>query len=1453
MRKTATRILSVLLALLLLCGLNLPALAQEGNNSPIYIRTAEDLIQLSQNCNLDSWSVGKTVVLNADISLEGVAFSPIPSFGGVFNGNGHSITGLTVSGEMSGAGLFRTVQSTGWIRNLKVSGTMDLSGSCTAVGGIAGTNYGTISDCGFSGTINGKENVGGIVGLNAITGAVLNCTAGGAVTGENKTGGVAGSNLGKIQGSANGAYVNTVSQDQAISLEDLNLDLSLDKSKLSSVSVLPTALDTGGIAGYSSGILQSCSNTAVVGYPHVGYNVGGIAGRSCGYILDCGNSGSIYGRKDIGGIVGQMEPYIEMSLSDSTLTQVQKQLKELQDMVDKASKDAESGVGGISSQLNGVNGSIQNAAQEAANVKVNIGASASIAGDGSGQGAGSVEGSGSVTVTPPDVNVDGSSTVATSPEGGTTTDVDVSISTGSPGSVDGEGSASGSNSVSGSVGITGDAQIVAAPDLGGLTASISGIGSQLSQLNGAIAGTTGQLAEDVRAINEKFGSISDTIYDAIAEADNPENNPIKDTSAENIGSITLGKVKNGQNSGEISGDLNVGGVAGSMAVEYSVDPEDDLSASISGKYKREYELKAVLEDCVNNGTVVSKRSYAGGMVGRMDLGLITGARGFGDVSSDTGDYVGGIAGLTSATIQNSFVKCRLSGGKYVGGVVGSGIGETMTGNVSSVTGCYSMVTISKYDQSCGAISGTNAGIYQENYFVSDTLGGLDGLSYAGQAEPMTYPDLLEIQNLPEEMKTLTLRFEADGQIIKTEQFNYGDSFSDSVFPAIPQKDGYYASWDRTELKELTFDTVVHADYTLFASAIPSDIQRENGRPVFFVDGNYQDGMTVGATAQPMSPGSFAPLTSGLDQAIRGYTKENPWYTWLSAPINKDIVEQWRISLPSDGQNSHLVHYLSPNGSTRHLRLYVKQGDRWERVEYEVFGSYLTFELAGTEAELAVVSVLHIWWTWLVLAALIGLIVFLILMLTRKARRRRRMQKAAQKELEAAAAAENSAQTADVQPKKKKKWVLPLVIALVIVAIAGLVLGVLLPGLKGTLAPYRALNELNQQAELTMDLTVDGTLDQSSFHTEAEISRRTTGGHRISCVTMDGASLYYSEDRVLLENGNAYKLGGDLPDFSSLLGQIVPLYQDLDVTEHSQDGTKLYSVTASGDTAKRLLALLAPEVGEQISQTQQLTISVELSGTKAQKVTLEAAGNLSGDSKTPFDFAAELTPRDRSVSFPVPQAVLDTLDQKADQDAPEITRDLFSLAAGWAELRSRDPMTARVSLSADCGPVVVSSSLGLAAQSVNGQRIQSVTKNGLRLYFTDKAIVSENGIGVTDQESALADTSKLLDLAYSVCLNGQFSKAESNGSTAYIVSLDEDAMAELLDIIAPEAKKLDISLSAGTLTLRMNGDTITGLDVTCSGTAKVVLATVPVSLSGTVTFTQEEIPDVPDAVVAALLK
>ena len=89
MFNCAKKLLSLLLVLSLLLALPMTALAAEGDEKTISVSSAEDLLTLSESCKLDTWSEGVTVELEADVSLEGVAFSPIASFGGTFHGNGH--------------------------------------------------------------------------------------------------------------------------------------------------------------------------------------------------------------------------------------------------------------------------------------------------------------------------------------------------------------------------------------------------------------------------------------------------------------------------------------------------------------------------------------------------------------------------------------------------------------------------------------------------------------------------------------------------------------------------------------------------------------------------------------------------------------------------------------------------------------------------------------------------------------------------------------------------------------------------------------------------------------------------------------------------------------------------------------------------------------------------------------------------------------------------------------------------------------------------------------------------------------------------------------------------------------------------------------------------------------------------------------------------------------------
>ena len=78
--------------LLLISLLPVTQVLADGDGA-IHIKSAEDLRSLAHSCTLDSWSRGKTVVLDNDIELTDDDELPIPTFGGTFNGNGHTISG----------------------------------------------------------------------------------------------------------------------------------------------------------------------------------------------------------------------------------------------------------------------------------------------------------------------------------------------------------------------------------------------------------------------------------------------------------------------------------------------------------------------------------------------------------------------------------------------------------------------------------------------------------------------------------------------------------------------------------------------------------------------------------------------------------------------------------------------------------------------------------------------------------------------------------------------------------------------------------------------------------------------------------------------------------------------------------------------------------------------------------------------------------------------------------------------------------------------------------------------------------------------------------------------------------------------------------------------------------------------------------------------------------------
>lgn len=1402
----------------------------------VYIRTADDLIELARCCTLDTWSQGKTVVLQADLSLDGTEFVTIPTFGGTFEGNGHTISGLQITQSAAPAGLFAVVQQGAVIKELSVSGVVAPDGAAGSAGGVAGENNGVLYRCSFTGSVEGGSQVGGIAGVNALTGQVLSCSTNGSVTGSKMTGGVVGCNLGLVSGCENDAYVNTASVDPTINPTEIDLSFSMDFSKLFTMDTSMTSSDTGGIAGYSSGILAKCVNRAPVGYPHIGYNVGGVAGRSCGYVYLCENEASVYGRKDIGGITGQMEPYIAQNISETTLARLERQMKELDRLITKASKDADAGSGAVRTRLDAISGYLQSAAGEAGEIRT----------------VGSIiqSGNGDTSISVPEINVGGGSLEGDLP------DIDLP-------DIDPPGE--------GQVDLP--SQIEVTTSLAGLSAAVSGMAGQMRLLNSDIATTSGALNSDLKAIQKQINAISDTALELFSASEG-EGDVLVDSSETDPDAVTLGKAYGCTNSGRVNGDINVGGIAGAMAMEYELDPEDDVSSELDAGQRRKLEVKAIVQECRNLGTVEAKRNCAGGVCGRLDLGLITQAENYGGVTSESGEYVGGIAGLAGSTVRQCFAKCTLSGKKNVGGIVGSGIGKDAKGDSSTIAGCYSMVSIADCSELCGAISGAELGNFVENYFVSDTLTGINGRSYTGRAEPLTYEELAKRAGAvigpeddeqqdetagtlaaPEDFLRLKLTFVVEEKTVKTLTFAYGDSFDQSVYPELPEKEGCYAHWDKTELNDLHFDTVVTAVYTPYVTALTGGDSRSDGRAIFFVQGLFDDEAVAVAATLPNTPENFENLASGLgDFLAKSYTERT---------VSREIVEEWSLTIPDDGQAVHSVRYLSPSGDPDHLDLYIKQDGGWKKAETKTVGSYLVFDVEGSRAQIAVISTTDAWWVWLLTGLLLAAVVLLIARLVRSlvpARRQRAALAARQTADGDPEPADGQAQpaalpdggqepSAHAAPKKKKRWVLPLVIVLAaVVCAAGAAAYFLVPGLRAGMQAYDLLKQRADQQPLAMALTVDAELGGREAGFTARLDRTEVENQSVTAIQQDGRTLYYCGDTIFLENGSAYRLNAQLPDYSQLLENAMELYRRVDFEKKND----VYTLTAAQDDAQALLELLLPSAAGLLGRADTLRVELQADGDAAAQLRFSGSGTLSDSAQTPFSVEAvlEFDPPGQK-RIPVPEAVRSALADGDTEAAEILSEDVICLVSAWQALLQTDPLEAQLRLSADCGPLTLDDRLDLVRWG-GETPIVSLQKNGYALYFTDTALCDQSGRSISVGQAPAVEAAKLLDIAYEVCMNGQPQRSGAGDMVVYTLALDEEGMRQTMYAIAPAARELDPGLESGSLRVVLRGGELRSLELRCSGTVQVALSDAAVVFEAHITFAQEASgAQVPQAVRNAL--
>ena len=719
----------------------------EDSLNVIEISRVNELIEFANKCKYDSYSKDKIVKLTADIDVSGSDFKGISYFAGTFDGGSHIISGFNVDYKGSDFGFFRYIAESGFITNLNISGSINVTGSQENIGGIAGVNKGVINESSFSGKVNASTATGAIAGYNHENAKIVSCTSDADILATNQTGGIAGVNDGLISSCTSKSRVNTQELDTTLDIG------GVDVGTLNLTQNVIDRNDMGGIAGESTGIISDCVNYGKIGFAHTGYNVGGIAGKQSGKVITCSNEGEIYGRKDVGGIVGQAEPDIESEY--------------LNDRVD----DVQSSIDIINSTLNNMSSSMNNASSDVKSYTENI--------------------------------IDQYKELLDKLQD----------------------KLNGNND--------NDEKIEDFVDDISKDIENSTVADDIHGLADTVDSEIRTIADSIERISAQIKNIGNTVTETM-DVVTSDDNYIEDISSADSAQNSDGVIAKSVNRGAVHGDINAGGIAGTMNVEYDVDPEYDLDITETTNVRLRSTVSDVVIYCINYGEVNSKKDCAGGIVGLQELGLVYGSEGYGTVKSETGNYAGGIAGNSASAITDSYSLCNVESEDYTGGICGKGY---------TMQNCISIPAILGDGEAKGSLAGIieSDGEVSTNIFVNDIYGGIDDINYSGKADSASYEAVMAMENIPDGFHRVTLVFKADGNVIDTKNIAYNANLGVSELPSIPDKDGFYAQWPENIVsKPILQNTVVEAEYHVWIESVAGDIASQNDKPLFIAEGKFYD-------------------------------------------------------------------------------------------------------------------------------------------------------------------------------------------------------------------------------------------------------------------------------------------------------------------------------------------------------------------------------------------------------------------------------------------------------------------------------------------------------------------------------------------------------------------------------------------------------------------------------------
>lgn len=928
----------------------------------IIISSEDELLEFAKNCENQGFTEGKTAALVSDLDLSGTAFLSIPLFCGIFQGNGHTVRGLELLQPGSSLGFFRYIEAGAVVEDLHIEGEICPGGSRERIGGIAGTNRGTIRNCTFSGKAEALQSLGGIVGFNEESGVVESCTNHAALTGNRQVGGIAGENEGSIRASFNDGEINTsgdgISDKSSVSEPiSISMDLEEERDELRQKLRLEKVNAIGGIAGISSGSIEGCTNSGHVGYNRVGYNIGGIAGRHSGLLARCQNSGEITGRKDVGGIVGQLEPYLLVEYEEATtFDDISDIIDTLLDTKDSMLDEIQGTSDSTSDSIDRIDRILSQIKEFARSQKATQRQNSLAFDDEAGKKLDDID-----TILA-NIELDLGSRDADRAERdlrGNVNDLRENIAELQE-MLDGLGDSDlildEENPMSNLAlflqthmqalmqlelladEMLGNADELVSKRIEGIEDGIEDFGDQLDGLRIAVKDFL-DLTRDYK--DQTFDLLDGTDDSVTVQLDRlyDEMDSLSDILRAGRDQVRGERTRIDEELDDLQSTIEDGQDRLKERRDEIFDEDKDLFEDVSEENADS--VTAAIIGCSNTGAISS--DYQGGgiagtigveiefdpekdiesygdesiYVTRSAMASVRECRNDGDITVQN-DYAGGIAGaawLGALNDNQNYGDIKTVDGDYAGGIAGS--------SRAAVRGSYSMCEITGNDYA-GGIAGSGrsligncamvnivsdggerhgsiAGDREDeeeihgNFYVEDGLGAVDGITWQAEAEGLPYEAFCQREGIPAEFSSMTVTFLVDGQPFCQLACSYGQAIPMEDIPAAPKKEGFFEKWEEVDLSNIRKNYKVHAQYFPWTNTIASD---DSPMPQLLAEAAFMPGADLVVHELPSKEWENQSL-----EAPKGYQIVGAYDYAVSDPDNESPPQAVRLHALAKGADA----------------------------------------------------------------------------------------------------------------------------------------------------------------------------------------------------------------------------------------------------------------------------------------------------------------------------------------------------------------------------------------------------------------------------------------------------------------------------------------------------------------------------------------------------------------------